>query len=268
MAAYGALGVAFAVVGYLKLFTHFRDYDDEGYIALSVREFVAGGSLYGDVYSQYGPFLHELWGGLFAISGAEVTPGAVRALTLVTWIGISLTAGIAVHRLTRRMTLGLAGALVAFAAAQTIAAEALHPAGLVTLLGLGVGAAAVMLSDRRPRIAMGLTGMLLAAMVLTKVNVGGFAIAAVVFALATTVPALARRRWPGPAVAAVCIGLPFILMWPDLGEGWAQDFALIVAFGMAALAIAVVRRQPATEPAVRIRGIYPLLAPASPVASR
>jgi len=91
--------------------------------------------------------------------------------------------------------------------------------------------------------------MLLAAMVLTKVNVGGFAIAAVVFALATTVPALARRRWPGPAVAAVCIGLPFILMWPDLGEGWAQDFALIVAFGMAALAIAVVRRQPATEPA-------------------
>ncbi len=83
MPAYGALAVAFAVVGYFELFTHFRDYDDEGYIALSVREFVAGGSLYGDVYSQYGPFLHELWG-----------------------IGISLTAGIAVHRLTRRMTLG------------------------------------------------------------------------------------------------------------------------------------------------------------------
>ncbi len=246
--AYGALAVAFAVVGYFKLFTNFRDYDDEGYIALSVREFVAGGSLYGDVYSQYGPFLHELWGGLFAISGAEVTPGAVRALSLATWIGISLTAGIVVHRLTRRMTLGLAGALVAFAAAGKIAAEALHPAGLVTLLGLGVGAAAVMLSDRRPRIAMGLTGMLLAAMVLTKVNVGGFAIAAVVFSLATTVPVLARRRWPGLAVAAVCIGLPFILMWPDLGEGWAQDFALIVAFGMAALAIAVVRRPPATEP--------------------
>jgi hypothetical protein len=50
--AYGALAVAFAVVEYFELFTHFRDYDDEGYIALSVREFVAGGSLYGDVYSR------------------------------------------------------------------------------------------------------------------------------------------------------------------------------------------------------------------------
>lgn len=248
MAAYGALAVAFAVVGYFGLFTQFRDYDDEGYIALSIKEFVAGHALYGDVYSQYGPFLHELWGGVFAISGAQVTPTAVRALSLVTWIGISLTAGFAVHRLTRRMTLGLAGALLAFAAAQRITAEALQPAGLVTLLVLGIGAAAATLGDRRPRAALGLMGALLAALVLTKINVGVFAIAAVVFALATTAPVLARQRWLGPAVAAACIGLPVILMWPDLGAEWAQDFAMIVAFGMAALAIAVVGRRPATEP--------------------
>ena len=247
VAAYTAVTVGVAVAGYFDLFTQFEYYDDEGYIALSVKALVRGGSLYSDVYTQYGPFPYELWGGLFALTGEQVSTNAIRLITLAIWIAITLTAGLTVHRLSGRLALGVIAALVAFATAGQIAAEPLHPDGIVTLLVLGVAAAAVLLGERRPRAAMAITGVLLAAAALTKVNVGGLAIAAVAFALALTAPILARWRALAPLVAAACIALPLVLMAPDLEEEWAQNFALIVAFGMVALTIVALRRPGAAD---------------------
>ncbi|MDQ4048820.1 MAG: hypothetical protein M3131_05475, partial [Actinomycetota bacterium] len=243
VAAYGAVMVGAAVAGYLDTFTRFEYYDDEGYIALSVKEFVGGGALYSDVYSQYGPFPYELWGSLFALTGEQVTTNSIRLITVAIWVAITLTAGITVHRLTGRLALGLVAALAAFAAADTITAEPLHPDALVALLVLAVAAAAV-LGERHPRAAMAVTGALLAAAILTKVNVGGLAIAAVAFAVATTVPALARTRLLAPLIAVACIALPLVLMALDLQEEWAQNFALAVAFGMVALTIVALRAFP------------------------
>lgn len=247
VAAYGVVMVCTAVAAYFDTFTHFAPYDDEGYIALSVQEFVERGALYSDVYSQYGPFPYELWGALFALTGEPVSTNAIRLITIALWLGISLTAGVTVHRLTDRLALGLVAALVAFATAAPITAEPLHPDGLVTLLVLGVAAAAALLVGRFPRTGMAVAGVLLAAAVLTKVNVGGLAIAAVVFALAVTLPGLPRARLLAPLVAAACIALPLVLMAPDLEEEWAQNFALVVAFGMLALTIVALRRPGAPE---------------------
>ena len=230
-----------AVAGYFELFSRFEYYDDEGYIALSIEAFLRRGSLYGDVYSQYGPFPYELWGALFEVTGAQVSSNAIRLLTLAIWLGISLTAGITAHRLTRRWELGLVCTLLSFAAADSITREPLHPDGLITLLILGVGAAAALLSDRRPRAAMAIGGALLAAAILTKVNVGGLGIAAVLFALAATAPTPSIPLWARASVVGACIALPVVLMLPDLQDAWAQNFALSVAFGIVALAIVALR---------------------------
>ena len=261
MAAYVAVALGAGVAGYFDTFTRYEYYDDEGYVAVSVKEFVSGGSLYTDVYSQYGPFPYELWGALFKLTGEQVSTNSIRFVTIALWLAIALTAGITVHRLTRRLALGLVAALVAFATADTITAEPFHPDALVALLVLGVAAAAVLLHER-PRAAMAVTGALLAAAVLTKVNVGGLGIAAVAYALATTVPVLARSRVIAPLVVAACIALPLVLMTPDLDAEWAQNFALIVAFGMVALSIVAFRAapRPGSPEAPGMEALIPLVA--------
>ena len=45
-----------AYAGYLRMFTSFGDWDDEGYFLISVSSFLRGEALYTDVYSLYGPF--------------------------------------------------------------------------------------------------------------------------------------------------------------------------------------------------------------------
>jgi hypothetical protein len=47
---------ALTVAAGLVIFSAFMFYDDEGYVLLSLRNFAEHGHLYGEVYSQYGPF--------------------------------------------------------------------------------------------------------------------------------------------------------------------------------------------------------------------
>ena len=63
----GALAVAIAtagtaVLGYFSIFSIFIPWDDEGYMLVSLRAYTAGGVLYRDVFTQYGPFYYELVG--------------------------------------------------------------------------------------------------------------------------------------------------------------------------------------------------------------
>ena len=51
--AIAAFATAFLFARY-SLATTFRFYDDEGYILLSLDHYMKGGTLYGNVFSQYG----------------------------------------------------------------------------------------------------------------------------------------------------------------------------------------------------------------------
>ena len=43
-------------VGFQQVFSTHADYDDEGYVMLSLVSYMNGGSLYDETYTQYGPF--------------------------------------------------------------------------------------------------------------------------------------------------------------------------------------------------------------------
>ena len=69
-----------AVAAYLALFTQFAGYDDEGTLLVTLKAFAHGDILYRDIYSAYGPFYYELFGGLFALTGHAVTTDASRSI--------------------------------------------------------------------------------------------------------------------------------------------------------------------------------------------
>lgn len=235
---YALVAMGAAVAAYLSVFTNWAEYDDEGTLLVTLQAFANGDVLYRDIYSPYGPFYYELFGGLFALSGSDVTTNASRSIVLVVWVGTSLLFGIASQRLSGRLTLGVAGMIVAFATLYVLGNEPMHPQVLcVLLLGAFVLLAAFG-PTRRPVWAGAAGGALLGALLLTKVNLGAYAAAAVVLAAVLTLEPLRRRRWLSwPAIAAV-LALPIVVAGPDLDQGWARDLVAVQLLSMAALVVA------------------------------
>lgn len=238
IAAYALVAMGAAVAAYLSVFTIWAEYDDEGTVLVTLQAFAHGEALYGDIYSPYGPFYYELFGGLLALSGQAATTELSRSTVVVLWVGTSFLFGLAAQRLTGRLAAGLSAMLVAFAALHVLAHEPMHPQVLcVFLLGVFV-LLAVLGPTRRPLFAGAAGGALLAALLLTKVNLGVYAIAAVVLAAALTVEPLRERRWLSwPAIAAVFV-LPVLVAGRDLDLGWVREMVAVQLLAMVAIVVA------------------------------
>ena len=180
---------------------------------VSLRAYTAGGVLYQDVFTQYGPFYYELVGNVLRTIGHPVTMDDGRLFTLVVWTFTGLLMGLAVAQLTRRLALSIASQLLAFFALTAVTKEPLHPQGIIALLCAGMAAIAAAASRNRLRYTLGALGALAAAALLTKVNVGGLALLAIVFAC------VAAFSSGGALRSLACFGVgatPFLLIAPDL----------------------------------------------------
>ncbi|HEX6687622.1 MAG TPA: hypothetical protein VF085_03030 [Solirubrobacterales bacterium] len=241
---YALVAIAASVAAYVTIFTYFAIYDDEGTVLVSLNAFAHGDLLYRDVFSPYGPFFFELFGGLAALSGHDFTNDASRSIVVVIWVGTSFLLGLACQRLSGRLMLGIAGMVVAFAALYALYPEPMHPHGLLVLLLSGFALLAVRGPGRRVALAGGFAGALLAAALLTKINFGVYAIAAVVLAAAMTVEPLNRRRWLRWPLIVAFLALPTLVMSADLREGWVRSFVVLELLGGAAIVAAVWPSQP------------------------
>src|SRR5262245_64052464 len=67
---------------YYGMFSGFQDYDDEGYLLISLRDYARGGVLYDQVYTQYGPAYYQLLTAVFGLFGLPFTHTAGRAFVL------------------------------------------------------------------------------------------------------------------------------------------------------------------------------------------
>jgi hypothetical protein len=238
VALYSLAVLAAIVAAYLALFSQFAGWDDEGTLLVTVKAFAHGEVLYRDVYSEYGPFYYELFGGLFALTGKAVTTDASRTIVIFLWVGASLFYGIAAQRLTGRLALGLAAMGAAFSVLYVLQAEPMHPQGLCALLLAGFVLLAVLGPSRRPAWIGGAAGAVLGALLLTKINLGGFAIAATVLAGVLAVESLNARRWLVWLAIAGFLAMPIMVLSRDLTEGWTRELMLIELLAMAALVTA------------------------------
>ncbi|HEU4906784.1 MAG TPA: hypothetical protein VFT19_11820, partial [Solirubrobacterales bacterium] len=237
IAAYALVAIAAAIAAYFTVFTVWAGYDDEGTLLVTVQAFARGETLYSDIYTIYGPFYFELFGGLFALFGADVTNNVSRSIVIVLWVGTSLCFGLAAQRITGRLLLGVTCMIAAFATLYVLANEPMHPQVLcVALLGLFVLFAAFG-PGRRPLWLGAACGALLAALVLTKINLGVYAVAAVALGAVLAVEPLRRRRWLSwPVIAAVLV-LPLIVAGRDLDIATVRD--MVAAETLALIAIVV-----------------------------
>jgi hypothetical protein len=237
-----------AVFAYRLMFSTFDVPDDAGYVLMTIKKFDGGGSLYHDVYSQYGPGVPVLVGGLLRIFGVGITVETALFWNWVVWILSSLFIGLALLRLTRRLLVSGIGLALAFLILKVDVNEPLHPGATIAFLLTAIIVAAVFLLPQRPRAALAVVGALAAAILSLKVNVGLFALLSIAFALVSTVPALLRWKILRVAVALAFVVIPFPLMSENLGHSWAFQFALMVAVGALGLVVVSVRARPVSAP--------------------
>jgi hypothetical protein len=248
---WGVLGALLAGPAWLIVSTSFMLYDDEGYVLLSLRQFLAGHALYDELFTQYGPFpyaYHLLVTGLLDLPMTHVVG---RALTTLHWVACSVLAGLVARDATGRTSVGLATAGIAFALLWQMALEPNHPGSLIAVLVAAGGWLAGRWPDAsRPAWIAAALGAIGAALLLTKVNIG------VLFFSGVGVILLLGTAWPGRfaaptrlAVWAGLLALPWGLMHPQLGQPAMLFFA--IQFTLAAALLLWV--QPAAPAAMPVR---------------
>lgn len=230
---YSVFALLATVTAYFTIFSRFAPYDDEGTLLVTLQAFSEGDVLYRDVYSVYGPFFYEVFGGLFALTG-DVTTDASRSIVVVVWVATCLLFGIGAQRLTGMLSVGLMAMAASFSALGVLANEPMHPQGLCVLL---LAAFVLVLSrePRRPLLAGAAAGALLGALVMTKLNLGIFAVAGVVVAAAWTLGPSERFRWLRWLVVVGFLLLPLAVTARDLEVAWTREMMLLELLAMTAV---------------------------------
>lgn len=237
-----------AVPAYWLLFTTLMAYDDEGYVLISLKNYSAHGGLYSEVFSQYGPFFYFLHDLGHRILGYEFTNASGRLITLLCWLFTAGTGAQLVWRLTRSLALSGFTLGLTFFYLHLMVSEPSHPGGLIAVLvatGAWLGAGQI---QRRALRALAVTaGLVGAALLLTKINVGVFFLVAAGTWFAVQLRAPAQARIATWLTAAALVGLPLGLMHAGNGEAAVRLFiGLSVTASLTLLAVAWRERQPLT----------------------
>ncbi len=239
---YGVLTVLCALAAYWLMFSQYAAYDDEGFFDYSVKLFAAGHPLYNSVWTTYGPFYYLVFGGFLAAVGHGITTDAGRLIQVTIWVATSLGLGVTTHRLTGRLTLGVAALATSFVLLTGLTPEPMLPGALICVLLTALVAVVAFVLPARPRVALAAIGALAATLLLTKVNVGAYAIVSIGFATVMTRRSLAGHalvRWL--AVAAFVLVGPAV-MTSNLNSDWARSYALLAVLSTLALVFVALPR--------------------------
>ena len=186
---------ALAWVGHRLVFAQFQEYDDEGYLLVTVQQFLKGLPIYDQVYTQYGPAYYLWQQVLHTVIGIPVTHDATRLVTIGVWLTCAALVGSIVWFLTKRQVLTVLGTVAAFMHLAQLAFEPGHPQELTLLAVLGALALTTSRLVVNQRIGIPASigiWVLVAIAALTKINVGAFLGAALTLGLVT---GLRRSRW-------------------------------------------------------------------------
>ena len=233
---FAAITVWALVSGYDQVFSVFAPYDDEGYLMLTVREFLNGGVLYNEVYTQYGPayYLYEWL--LHNISGLPVTHDLTRLTTLAIWTLTAMLCGVFTFRLTRSTFFSAISYILSFVILFRTVSEPGHPQ---ELCGLLIVLILLMFTDgksgRNSYLRLSISAILLAALCLIKINLGIFVGLGSAIALLTFSEDNRWRRGALYALTAIAILLPFLLFRKYFAVGWLKLCVLIAVMIISAV---------------------------------
>ena len=229
---------------FYAMFSGFQEYDDEGYLLLSLRHYAAGGELYERLFSQYGPAYYQVMTAGFALLGLDFTHTTGRAAVLVVWLTVALVCAASTYRLTGNLAVTLGAELLVVQMLSPMRDEAPHPGGLLALLLAGVVLAGTYVPGRWGWAAPGAIAILLAAASLMKVNVGLLGL------IATALVGLAAARLPHGgrllffATGGLAVLAPVALMAPRAAVPHVRALLVLGVCAMLALVLATARAAP------------------------
>jgi hypothetical protein len=239
--------LAGGLFAYFQIFSGFTEYDDEGFMMMSVRFWLNGGPLYqaSNPSAGYGPFYYFSRWLAFGFLPIPLTHDWVRIFTVVMWIAAAALAGAIALRLApqgwNRIWLAAFAGAIAFLHLNVLAREPGHPQDLIVVGVMAALVGGAFFRENRAAAVLVLLGAVSAALLLTKVNVGVFFSAACVLTLAAQSPqgkAWAALRW---MVAIATVALPLVLMRSVLLSMWGNlCFSVMISLS---LCIALAFRQ-------------------------
>lgn len=236
-----------AFVTWQAAFSTFASYDDEGYILISLRNFMRGGQLYDDIYSQYGPAFHMLEAGWHEVTGWPLDHRGIRIKTVVTLTLLSAAAAFVTWRIGRHALAGVVAAAVVILHLEKLVLEPAHPQELCLLLVAGILILATGLGARaRPGVWAGI-GLLVALLGLVKPNVGLLAALALALAAALELPATRGGTLVRWSVVAVTILAPVLLVGRLMTRLPGLGLVAVTSGGLVACVVVALRVAPPVE---------------------
>lgn len=233
---FAATALVLALTGMWRMFAHFPGYDDEGYILLTVRNYLEGGGLYARVYSQYGPVFYVLHDVVHRVTGAAVDHAYARWFTLALWLGAAGGVAGLVGAAARSAAAAWFAGVASFLFLHQFSEEAFHPgAVIVGLLPFLLWGLHRLGAQGRPVAAALLAGAGVALLGLLKVNVG------LLFGTGVAVGWCLTRAGGGSRATGVVLGLTAagVLMHGLVAEAWVQVFLTVFGVGLAGLGLAI-----------------------------
>jgi hypothetical protein len=219
-----------------RAFVSLANYDDEGYMMWTVKNFLGGHVLYDQVNTVYGPFYYMYEWCFVSLTGLPATHDSLRLVSAAFWVAAALMAFVLLYRVTGSLVLAMCVHLLTFRALAFIGEEPAHPQEACILLLLALGRAFYIADRTRRMIVM---GALSGAMAASKINLGIFVLVALTVGL-TYAQARGWRRRAGCIAASLgALALPAVLMWGRLPETWAISYVALVVLSLASTLLTV-----------------------------
>jgi hypothetical protein len=212
---------------YLEQFQVFMEYDDEGYVLLTLRQFMQGLPLYDGLFTQYGPFHFVLRGLFHLITFSSVTHDTTRLISLAIRTFAGITCAYFFFAATRHALMAVLLYIHFIVFFGAVVNEPGHPQETVLLLLCLMLWTVSLAAGRLPlRHALLIGGLVGGALLLTKINIGAF------FCLSClTIPLCAtpKSRWDGGIrllIAGSVLTIPFQIMRRHAFSGTFNYFSL------------------------------------------
>jgi hypothetical protein len=199
--------------------TLFHAYDDEGFFLLALARYFRPGPLDPGTYSHYGPFYYYFQQACFQLLGLPVTHDAGRLVTLLCWMASALLSGVFVYRISRSVLLCAAATLSCISVASVLAHEPGHPQQVVLVLLTLAACVSLWVGPQRKGAALFFLGVVGAALVFTKINVGAYYLAGLAHALVCVLPAGRLRSVGVTGLLAYAILAPPLIAHSHLFTG-------------------------------------------------
>jgi hypothetical protein len=221
-----AFGYTLVLVG-----MHFSDYDDEGFLLLTLKQYVGGTALYDKMYTEYGPFYYVAHSTLLRLADWPADHDHIRFLSVLMWVLVASGWAACVWLWERSIAWSLTTLLTTVVVLRALRWEPGHPQFLVLILYTCVFVAASLYKRIPDAIVFTTLGVASGAMLLTKINIGVFVCAA----LAAVFMASLRRqrwRWYDAGIRALCIATPALVMHRQFSDPGVMAQSAVWTFGV------------------------------------